>query len=206
MQNLVSQAELRALQAQINPHFLFNSLNTLYGTIDRSNAEARRLVLNLSDVFRYLLRTDHTFIEIEEELRIVRAYLEIEELRLGPKLRTEIDVDKAALHATIPLLSIQPIVENAVKHGVASRMNTGFVRLTIRAGGDGISVQVVNSGECDTGTLTSSGDGIGLANVRRRLALCYGDRTRFEAHAANGVTTVGFTLPLKPSLQIAAAV
>jgi hypothetical protein len=206
MQNLVSQAELRALQAQINPHFLFNSLNTLYGTIDRSNAGARRLVLNLSDVFRYLLRTDRTFIEIEEEMRIVRAYLEIEELRLGPKLRTEIDVDKAALHATIPLLSIQPIVENAVKHGVASRMSTGFVRLTIRASAEGISVRVANSGECDTGTLTSSGDGIGLANVRRRLALCYGDRTRFEALAANGVTTVGFTLPLKPSLQIAAAV
>jgi two-component system LytT family sensor kinase len=73
MQNLVSQAELKALQAEINPHFLFNSLNTLYGTIDRSNAEARRLVLNLSDVFRYLLRSDRTFIEIDEELKIVRG-------------------------------------------------------------------------------------------------------------------------------------
>src|SRR5580658_4441058 len=97
MQGLVSQAELKALQAQINPHFLFNSLNTLYGTIDRGNADARRLVLNLSDVFRYLLRSDRTMIEIEEELRIVRAYLEIEQLRLGAKLRTEINVDEAAL-------------------------------------------------------------------------------------------------------------
>ena len=206
MQNLVSQAELRALQAQINPHFLFNSLNTLYGTIDRSNSEARRLVLNLSDVFRYLLRADRTFIEIEEELRIVRAYLEIEELRLGPKLQTEVNVDNSALHATIPLLSIQPLVENAVKHGVASRMNSGFVRLTIRADAESISVEVANSGECDTRTLTSSSDGIGLANVRRRLALCYGEQARFEAHVSSGVTTVGFMLPLKPSPQIAAAV
>jgi two-component system LytT family sensor kinase len=206
MQNLVSQAELRALQAQINPHFLFNSLNTLYGTIDRSNTEARRLVLNLADVFRYLLREDNTFIEIEEELKIVRAYLEIEELRLGPKLRTEVDVDKSVLHATIPLLSIQPIVENAVKHGVAARLNTGFVRLTIRAGEDSISVEVANSGECDTRTLTHSGNGIGLGNVRRRLALCYGEQTNFEARAENGVTTVGFTLPLKPAPQIALAV
>src|SRR6266478_2880361 len=87
MQSLVSQAELRALQAQINPHFLFNSLNTLYGTIERSNTEARRLVLNLADVFRYLLRSDRTFIEIDEELKIVRAYLELEQLRLGPKMR-----------------------------------------------------------------------------------------------------------------------
>jgi two-component system LytT family sensor kinase len=202
MQSLVSQAELKTLQAQINPHFLFNSLNTLYGTIDRSNAEARRLVLNLSDIFRYLLHSERTFIEIEEELRIVRAYLEIEELRLGPKLRTEIDIDDAAVHATIPVLSIQPLVENAVKHGVASRMGTGFVRLTIRAADDGLSIEVANSGECDVQALTNPARGIGLTNVRRRLALCYGEQTRFDAHVANGVTSVGFTLPLAASPQV----
>jgi two-component system, LytTR family, sensor kinase len=205
MQSLVSQAELKTLQAQINPHFLFNSLNTLYGTIDRSNAEARRLVLNLSDIFRYLLHSERTFIEIEEELRIVRAYLEIEELRLGPKLRTEIDIDHAAVHASIPVLSIQPLVENAVKHGVASRMGTGFVRLTIKSHADSLSVEVANSGECDVQTLTNPARGIGLTNVRRRLALCYGEHTRFEARVANGVTSVGFTLPLMPSPQVSFA-
>ena len=206
MQSLVSQAELKTLQAQINPHFLFNSLNTLYGTIDRSNGEARRLVLNLSDIFRYLLHSERTFIEIEEELRIVRAYLEIEELRLGPKLRTEIDIDQAAVHASIPVLSIQPLVENAVKHGVASRMGTGFVRLTIKSHADGISVEVSNSGECEVQTLTNPARGIGLTNVRRRLALCYGEQTRFEASVANGVTSVGFTLPLAASPQVSFAV
>ena len=199
MQNLVSQAELRALQAQINPHFLFNSLNTLYGTIDRSNAEARQLVLSLSEVFRYLLRTDRTFIEIEDELKIVRAYLEIEKLRLGPKLRTEIQIDDAALHATIPMLSIQPLVENAVKHGIAPRMGTGFVRLSVTAEADVISVTVSNSGEFDTRVLkyTRGNEGIGLANVRRRLELCYGEESRFKAQAENGITNVGFFLPLK---------
>ncbi len=199
MQNLVSQAELRALQAQINPHFLFNSLNTLYGTIDRSNAEARQLVLSLSEVFRYLLRTDRTFIEIEEELKIVRAYLEIEKLRLGPKLRTEIQIDAAAMHATIPMLSIQPLVENAVKHGVAPRTGTGFVRLSVTAEGGVISVTVSNSGEFDTTVLTYArgNGGIGLANVRRRLELCYGEESRFKAQAENGITNVGFFLPLK---------
>lgn len=204
MQNLVSQAELRALQAQINPHFLFNSLNTLYGTIDRTNAEARRLVLNLSEVFRYLLRSDRTFIEIEEELRIVRAYLEIEALRLGPKLQTAVEVDSSVLHASVPLLSIQPLVENAVKHGVAARMGTGFVRLSICLDRDNISVQVLNSGECDTRAWNASG-GVGLSNVRRRLALCYGAEARFNAYAANGNTTVGFVLPLR-ILSSAAAV
>ncbi len=205
MQNLVSQAELKALQAQINPHFLFNSLNTLYGTIDRGNAEARRLVLNLADVYRYLLRAERTLVEVEEELRIVRAYLEIEELRLGAKLHTEVDADPAALRVTIPLLSIQPLVENAVKHGVASRMGAGFVHLKVRATGKGVSVEVSNSGEWDRPpALTSLTDrGIGLSNVRRRLALCYGAEARFEIRAENGVTTVAFLLPGRP---VAAAV
>jgi two-component system, LytTR family, sensor kinase len=199
MQGLVSQAELKALQAQINPHFLFNSLNTLYGTIDRSNAEARRLVLNLADVFRYLLRSDRTLVEIEEELRIVRAYLEIEQLRLGPKLRTEINVDEAALRAGIPLLSVQPLVENAVKHGVAPRTGTGFVRLDITARLDMLTVTVSNSGECDASALASAraDGGIGLANVRRRLELCYGKESSFLAEVEDGVTTVGFLLPLR---------
>ena len=204
MQNLVSQAELKALQAQINPHFLFNSLNTLYGTIERSNADARRLVLNLSDVFRYLLHGDRTFIEIEEELKIVRAYLEIEELRLGPKLRTEIQIDSSALHATIPLLSLQPLVENAVKHGVASRVSSGFVRVTIRNTDAGILVEIANSGECDARALMNSTNGIGLANVRRRLALCYGEQTCFQARVEHGITKVSFSVPLQvPAHQMA---
>jgi two-component system, LytTR family, sensor kinase len=199
LQGLVSQAELKALQAQINPHFLFNSLNTLYGTIDRGNAEARRLVLNLADVFRYVLRSDRGLIEIEEELRIVRAYLEIEQLRLGAKLQTEINVDQEALRASIPLLSVQPLVENAVKHGVAPRTGGGFVRLDITARRDTLTVTVSNSGECDASALRTApvDGGIGLANVRRRLELCYGQESKFVVEVENGVTTVGFLLPLK---------
>jgi two-component system, LytTR family, sensor kinase len=196
MQNLVSQAELKALQAQINPHFLFNSLNTLYGAIDRGNAEARRLVLNLADVYRYLLRSERTLVEVEEELRIVRAYLEIEELRLGSKLHTEVDADKFALRVSIPLLSIQPLVENAVKHGVASRMGEGFVHLKIRANDRAVSVEVSNSGMWDRPPGLSSATGIGLTNVRRRLELCYGAEAHFDVQAAHGVTIVSFTIPV----------
>jgi two-component system LytT family sensor kinase len=136
-------------------------------------------------------------IEIEEELRIVRAYLEIEQLRLGVKLRTEINVDDAALRATIPLLSVQPLVENAVKHGVAPRTGGGFVRLDITSRRDVLTVTVSNSGECDSITLTAAGaqGGIGLANVRRRLELCYGDESSFQTEVEDGVTTVGFAIP-----------
>jgi len=205
MQNLVSQAELKALQAQINPHFLFNSLNTLYGTIDRGNTEARRLVLNMADVYRYLLRSERTLVEVAEELDIVRAYLEIEALRLGSKLETQVDADAAALHVSVPLLSIQPLVENAVKHGVAARVGPGFVHLAVRAGGREISVEVSNSGECDPRELAASSSGIGLSNVRRRLALCYGEDARLQVRAADGVTTVGFVLPTQPAPAVIAA-
>jgi two-component system, LytTR family, sensor kinase len=204
MQQLVSQAELRALQAQINPHFLFNSLNTLYGTIARDNTEARRLVLNLADVFRYFLQADRTYIRVAEELKIVRAYLEIEELRLGPKLRTEFVVDDVALAASIPSLSIQPLVENAIKHGVASRSGEGFVRLHIECESDRIAVRITNSGEWEPRDGADPGTGIGLTNVRRRLRLCYGEEADVEVTVGSGATTVRFTIPAKQALALAA--
>jgi sensor histidine kinase YesM len=155
-------------------------------------------------VFRYLLRSDRTLVEIEEELRIVRAYLEIEQLRLGDKLRTQINVDDAVLRATIPLLSVQPLVENAVKHGVATRTGPGFVRLDITSRLDVLAVTVSNSGECDAGLLAgaSAEGGIGLANVRRRLQLCYGEESSFLAEVEDGVTTVGFLLPVRVGVMV----
>jgi LytS/YehU family sensor histidine kinase len=206
MQQLVSQAELRALQAQINPHFLFNALNTLYGTITRSNVEARRLVLNLSDVFRYFLQTDRPLISVEEELKIVRAYLEIEELRLGPKLQSELEIDTDALTAAIPVLSIQPLVENAIKHGVAARAGAGFVRLRVERESERITVRITNSGEWNPRDGVDPGTGIGLANVRRRLRLCYGDEAVIEVSVANGATTVQFAIPAKQTVAVAALV
>ncbi len=194
LQNLASQAELRALQAQINPHFLFNALNTLYGTISRDNETARHLVLNLSDVFRYLLRSERTMVEVAEELRIVRAYLAIEELRLGSRLESIINVHPDALNATIPLLSIQPLVENAVRHGIAPRGEPGFVRLEIRRETH-LVIQVSNAGACELDRM--NGPGIGLTNVRRRLELCYGADAKFEASVRDGMTIVGFVVPAR---------
>ena len=195
MQALVSQAELRALQAQINPHFLFNALNTLYGVIARDNSAARRLVLNLSGLFRYSFAVNSGLSSLAEEIKIVRAYLEIEELRLGPKLSTQFDIDDSVLSAEIPVLSIQPLVENAVKHGVACRQGNGFVRLSIRKQADAILVAVSNSGAFLESSGDQNGHGIGMENVRRRLALSYGAACRLEVSTADEVTTVRFLLP-----------
>jgi hypothetical protein len=204
MQALVSEAELRALQAQINPHFFFNALNTLYGTIARENSAARRLVLNLAGLFRTSFAVNSGMSSLAEELRIVRAYLEIEELRLGPRLTTQFDIDDSLLAAEIPVLSIQPLVENAVKHGVACREGGGFVRLSARKAADSILVAVSNSGRFrQTGT-GQDGHGIGMANVRRRLSLCYGGRD-LEVSTADDVTTVRFRIPA-PKAELAGEV
>ena len=201
MQVLVSEAELRALQAQINPHFFFNALNTLYGVIDRENSAARRLVLNLAGLFRYSFAVNASLSPLSEEIRIVRAYLEIEELRLGSRLTTEFDIDEAALAVEVPVLSIQPLVENAVKHGVACRNGNGFVRLSVQKREDSILIAISNSGEFGESPGTRDGHGIGMANVRRRLALCYGAASDLEIETAANRTTVRFLVPVPSAAQ-----
>ncbi|MEX2261722.1 MAG: sensor histidine kinase [Bryobacteraceae bacterium] len=197
MRRLVTQAELRALQSQINPHFLFNALNALYGIIPRDAKGARRTVLNLSEIFRYCLHSEKSFIPLEEELRIVKAYLEIESLRLGPKLRTQIDVDEEAARVPIPILSIQPLIENAVKHGVASRAEGGSIRLEIKMPAEGLSVCVQDTGRgfASTGRRPSDGAGVGLENVARRLKLCYGPEADLRIDSGPEGSSVRFLVP-----------
>jgi two-component system LytT family sensor kinase len=204
MQSLVTQAELRALQAQINPHFFFNALNTIYGTIPRQSAMARKLVIGLADLFRISFASERAMIGVEEEVRIVRGYLEIEQQRLGSRLRTEIDVDRDALKGEVPVLSIQPLVENAVKHGVARRPQGGFVSLRIRKQEDGLSVIVSNTGGFHPESDGSRGTGLGLANVRRRLALCFGNGADLDIVSENDLTTVSFSVPAAIAAQTTA--
>jgi len=146
MQRLVSDAELRALHSQINPHFLFNALNTIYGIIPREATGARRTVLHLAEIFRYFLQSDKEMIPLSEELKIVEAYLEIEKLRLGPRLSVEIDVDPDAARTQIPILSVQPLVENAIKHGLSARPEEGWLRLRARVADGALTVTVEDSG------------------------------------------------------------
>ncbi|HWQ52992.1 MAG TPA: histidine kinase [Bryobacteraceae bacterium] len=197
MQHLVAQAELRALQAQINPHFLFNALNTVYGIIPREAAGARATVLNLAEIFRYLLRSDSTYIPLAEEVRIIRAYLEVEKLRLGARLETEIEVEEHAGRALIPVLSVQPLVENAVKYGVASHAGFGRVRLSAHAAGESVTVRVENTPGTHGRVAAHSGFGLGLANVRRRLKLCFGPEADVTVRHEDDRTVVEFSVPFE---------
>jgi hypothetical protein len=197
MSRLVSQAELRALQSQINPHFLFNALNALYGSIPREAAGARRMVLNLADIFRYFLQSDKVYVPLAKEIEIVRAYLEVEQLRLGGRLTMEIQVDDSALEIPIPVLSIQPLVENAVKHGVAMRPEPGFVRIRARCQGEVLRITVEDSGSgTDAIAPEGAGMGVGLNNVRRRMEICYGSSAGLDLSIHPGQSTVELRLPV----------
>ena len=199
MQRLVSEAELRALQSQINPHFLFNALNTLYGIIPREAQRARRTVLNLSEIFRYILQSDKALIPLAEEMKIVSAYLEIERLRLGSRLNTAIQVDRSCEQTPIPILSIQPLVENAIKHGIAASAEEGWLRLTITAKDDQMTVVVEDSGcvAMESGKSSAKGAGVGLANVTRRLQLYFGPEAGVTMRRGEKGTRVEFSTPMR---------
>lgn len=206
LERLVTQAELRALQSQINPHFLFNALNTLYGTIDRTSQEARQLVLNLAELFRYVLNTDRQFIELEEELRIVRAYLDIEKLRLGDRLEVQWAVSESSKTVSIPVLSIQPIVENAVKHGISAKRERGTVKVAVESLPDRIWIRVEDTGQGFSESKSAArGSGVGLDNVRQRLMLCYGKMADLTIESSKDGSVVSFFVPVEQPVQALAA-
>jgi len=192
---LVAQAELRALQSQIHPHFLFNALNALYGIIPREARGARETVLNLADIFRYFLETKKSLVPLEEEMHIVKAYLDVERLRLGDKLRLEIAVTPEAQSVAIPILSIQPLVENAVKHGIAPLAGGGLIQISAGLDTNGsLVISVRDSGPGFSKTHLNT-PGVGLENVERRLELCYGGEARLTIDSSSSGAEVSVRIP-----------
>lgn len=172
---LAREAELKALKAQINPHFLFNTLNTIASLIHTHPEQAEETVERLAEMFRYLLNgSEQRLVPLEEELAFVDSYLEIERARFGERLRVTRRVDPEALHVPVPSLILQPLVENAVQHG---RGTDGSVDLTIRAvaSGDEVLVTITDLGPgMDPGCRVDTGRGVGLRNVDDRLCKTYG--------------------------------
>ncbi len=194
-QRMLAEAELQALRAQINPHFLFNALNALYGVIPRTAPGARQTLLNLSDILRYSLDSKRQYVPLEEELRVVEAYLAIERLRLEERLSVSVECDEAARTATIPAFTIQPLVENAVKHGISGALKGGNILVTVRTHADRLSVEVVDDGVgFDANSPVKSGHG--LCNVQRRLELCYREAADFRIESSSGMTRACFSVPV----------
>ena len=164
------EAELRALRSQLNPHFLFNSLNSINALIGGDPEGARRMCEGLGDFLRRTLQLGaREAVTLGEELALVERYLAIEQVRFGERLRVQRAVDPAALECLLPPLLLQPLVENAIKHGVANRLEGGTVRLAAERRSDRLVVTLENPVDDDASR--PAGEGLGLENVRRRLAV-----------------------------------
>ncbi len=182
LESSLARARLSALQAQLHPHFLFNALNAV-ATLIRSNpAVALETLTSFSDLLRLALsQSDKHEVPLREDLQFLESYLEIQQVRLGDRLRVERDVDPAALDCLVPALLMQPLVENALRHGIEPSPNPGTLRFTARVAGDKLELTVVDNG---VGLAASQAanpkPGIGLVNLRTRLATLYGTNQLLE--------------------------
>ena len=202
----LAQAQLQALRMQVNPHFLFNTLNAIAVLVrGGETSKAGRTLRLLSDMLRATFKgADVQMAPLREEIDLVERYLEIEEIRFGDRLRVGIEVDPDVSEVPVPYLLLQPLVENAVRHGIAPHAEAGVVRVSARPtttqGQKGVELVVADSGSGfpkDPETLLAESEGVGLANTKRRLETLYGDAHTLElGTAAEGGARVTLQLPL----------
>lgn len=190
-------ARLAALQAQLNPHFLFNSLNTIAVLVrGGDNRDAARVVEQLSDVLRRTLSHKQAESALEDELELVRQYLAVEQARFSDRLRPAFDVDPSTLAAALPTFALQHLVENAVRHGIARRTEAGRVVIAARRDGDRLELTVEDDGPgiADDAPQTA---GHGLENTRERLRTLYGDRGSLQVARKEQGTIATLRVPWK---------
>ncbi len=202
---LITKAQLEALHAQINPHFFFNTLNTIIMYSRTNPQRARRLLIRLAEFFRQTLKRHGHFISLREELEFVHTYLVLEKARFGPKLQIIEEIDSELLGQRIPYLSLQPLVENAVKHGISPKLDSGAIKISahrlendfvlcIKDDGVGIPPEKI---DLVTKPGYGSGNGVGLSNVHERLQSLYGAefglKIESEVHRGTKITII---LPL----------
>ena len=195
LREITARAQMRALQAQINPHFLFNTLNTLAALIDSNPEKAEHVTEDLADVFRYAL--DSTLkerVKLDDEVKFLESYLAIEKARFDARLSYSFDVDPAARNLSIPPMILQPLVENAVRHGIGQKIEGGEVRVRARVSAGRLMLCVEDTG---VGFGGERPGGVGLTNTRDRLRHAYGDTAEFriEQLQPEGTTMV---ITLKP--------
>ncbi len=176
---LAREAEIKALKAQINPHFLFNSLNSISALATVDGVRAREMCIKLSDFLRSTLKLgEKESISFGEELALAKAYLDVEQVRFGARLRTEFDTDAGCDNYVVPPLFLQPLVENAVKHGIAGLVDGGTIRIEARCQDGWLRVKVGN--EFDPESPATRQSGLGLQNVRNRLRALYDNHARID--------------------------
>ncbi|HEY2858543.1 MAG TPA: histidine kinase [Terracidiphilus sp.] len=197
LERQLSQAQLKALQMQMEPHFLFNTLNAITSLVAQGrNPEAMKTLGHLHTILRATLqRKAPEKVPFVDELRVVESYLAIQQVRFAGRLQVEIDTTPEALEGLIPCFVLQPIVENAIQHGIAPRASGGLVKTRVKRVGDTLWMQVKDSG-CGPGGSSTEGHGIGMNNIRERLAYFYPGAHQFQATApADGGYEVTIQIP-----------
>jgi len=191
-QQLLLKARMDALTSQINPHFLFNTLNTVSSLIRFDPDMARGVVFKLSNILRRLLRKHETFVPLREELEFIDDYLAIEVIRFGPdKLQIFKEIDEETLDAFVPSMLLQPMIENSIKHGLAPRLEGGEIHIRTRHNDGRLLIEIEDNGLGISPERLAEvyGGGIGISNAHERLRLLYGDQFKMDIHSQEGQGT-----------------
>ena len=213
---LLLEARLDALQRQINPHFLFNTLNSIASLVRSKPELAREMIVKLGNILRALLRDREAFVPLAEELEFTDDYLDIEVVRFGEKLRVVKEIAEDTLELTVPSMLLQPLIENSIKHGLEPRIAGGVVTIRSRVVGDKLLLEVEDDGvgvepgrttTAHTSGLVRESSGIGMRNVRERVEVLYGDEAHVEMVSRPGRgTKVTLLLPLEAAFDTRARV
>jgi two-component system LytT family sensor kinase len=177
----LTEARLMALQMQLNPHFLFNALNGIATLMHRDVDTADRMLMRLAELLRLTLeKTGTQETTLRNEIALLERYLEIERLRFGNRLEVKFDLPDETLGARVPTLLLQPLVENSIKHGLATRAQRGVIQVAARREGEMLTLEIADNGAGVQDKASTSGNGVGLANARSRLEQLYGQRQSLE--------------------------
>ena len=209
-ERLLLQARMEALQSQINPHFLFNTLNSVSSLVRRDPDSAREMIVKLGNILRRLLRKGDSFVPLREEVEFLDDYLDIEVARFGrDKLNVVKELEPASLDHLVPSMILQPLVENAIKHGFALKVDGGSIYIRSRNAGHRVVIEVEDDGVGmpATGASASSGTGIGMLNVTERLQVVYGDAAEITVESQPGRgTLVRLVLPVLQAEEMGGSV
>ncbi|PIG00264.1 two-component system sensor histidine kinase AlgZ [Comamonas sp. 26] len=191
-----TQARLTELQSRIRPHFLFNTLNSAIALVRAEPAKAEALLEDLSDLFRYALAEPNLTTTLAQEIELAQRYLSIEQVRFGERLQIQWQLDESVHSALLPPLLLQPLVENAIRHGVEPNPRGGKLQVRTEKRGNEALIQIINTIPATPSTTPTSGSGIALENVRARLSLLHDLQGSFSARARDGLYVVRLSVPL----------
>ncbi len=189
-------AEINNYKAQLQPHFLFNTLNSINSTLTKDNEPARELIAKLADTFRFAMKiNDQELILLKEEIDFNKTYLELEQARFRDRLKVVYNIDESVLNYKIPPMILQPIIENAIKHGISKSIDGGQISISIQKLNNKIFFEIADTG-FGLGHNTDKSSGIGLSNTRKRLWLMYQETLSLEENLPKGAKVI-FSIPIQ---------